>query len=152
MTGMTFVDCDLEISEKSGMSIDAIFDVEGEDGFRDRESIVLREVLSGEEKKIISTGGGVVLRSENRSLLKSRKNVIYLTASPELLAERLEESRSSRPLLKGTDDLRGELSSLLASRDALYRDVSQHILSIDEDLEPKVAASRIIEILGGSYD
>src|SRR5688572_20260505 len=85
--GWTFLDSDNLIEERTGADIPWIFDVEGEEGFRERESAVLIDALQ-ETDTVIATGGGIVLRESNRALLKSSPFVIYLTASIEQLVER----------------------------------------------------------------
>ena len=96
--GMRFVDCDQEIVARTGVSIPTIFEIEGEAGFRRRESQVLAE-LSLESDIVVATGGGIVLAPANRELLAQRGVVIYLDVPPPILWERTRHDRN-RPLLQ----------------------------------------------------
>jgi len=80
--GFVFLDSDAEIEARTGADIPWIFDVEGEAGFRDREERVIVE-LSTRDKVVLATGGGAVLRPENRRVLSSRGHVVYLASSVE---------------------------------------------------------------------
>jgi shikimate kinase len=127
---MRFVDADAELEHRLGVSIPTIFEIEGEAGFRDREEVTLAELtqLTG---VVLSTGGGAVLRPGNRVLLKENGTVIYLHADPAVLWERVRHSRN-RPLLQSVDP-RARLASLYAERDALYREVADHVIESDRD-------------------
>ena len=127
---MRFVDADAELEHRLGVSIPTIFEIEGEAGFRDREEVTLAELtqLTG---VVLSTGGGAVLRPGNRVLLKENGTVIYLHADPAVLWERVRHSRN-RPLLQSMDP-RARLASLYAERDALYREVADHVIESDRD-------------------
>jgi len=127
---LRFVDADAELEQRLGVSIPTIFEIEGESGFRDREEATLAELtqLTG---VVLSTGGGVVLRPGNRTRLKENGTVIYLHADPAILWERVRHSRN-RPLLQSIDP-RARLASLYAERDALYREVADHVLESDRD-------------------
>ncbi len=85
--GMDFLDSDLEIQKRTGVDIPTIFEVEGEEGFRKREAVVIDE-LTGKDSIVLATGGGAVLRDENRRNLSSRGLVVYLYCSPEQQFER----------------------------------------------------------------
>jgi len=93
-----FVDLDAEIEVRCGADIPWIFDVEGEQGFRDRESALLQEV-AGRQGLVVATGGGIVLRAENRLLLKEHGLAIYLSVTPRELYERTRNDLH-RPLLQ----------------------------------------------------
>ncbi len=127
---MRFVDADFELEQRLGVSIPTIFEIEGETGFRDREEATLAEltVLTG---IVLSTGGGAVLRPGNRARLKENGTVIYLHADPATLWERVRHSRN-RPLLQTTDP-QARLAELYAERDALYREVANHVIESDRD-------------------
>lgn len=122
--GKTFVDSDEALVSKTGVPIATIFDIEGEDGFRDRETILLAELLS-EQNIVLSTGGGAVIRPENRRLLKEHGVVVYLHALADDLWRRTRHDRN-RPLLRGPNPL-GTIRKLVAERDALYRETA-HIV------------------------
>lgn len=126
--GWTFLDSDNLIEERTGADIPWIFDVEGEEGFRERESAVLIDALQ-ETDTVIATGGGIVLRESNRALLKSSPFVIYLTASIEQLVERTCKDKK-RPLLQ-VPDPKAKIIDLFNRRDPLYREVSTHIIKTD---------------------
>jgi shikimate kinase len=101
-SGWAFVDTDHLIEERAGMSIPQIFEKEGEAKFREREHAAIREALERLEPAIIATGGGAVVRPENRDLLWKRAFVVYLHASVSGLLERLQGS-THRPLLQRPD-------------------------------------------------
>lgn len=123
-----FVDCDKALEEHTGASISLIFDIEGEDGFRQRERDMLFE-LTERDDTVLATGGGVVLLEENRARLRSRGFVVYLNAPLELLVERTSRDRG-RPLLQDADP-KERLGSLLEVRDPLYRQVADITVKTD---------------------
>jgi shikimate kinase len=139
----TFYDSDHEIERRTGVNIPLIFDIEGEIGFRSRESAVIND-LSQKSDIVLATGGGAVLNPENRENLKNRGIVIYLRASVEDLWQRTRHDRN-RPLLQ-TDDPRAKLAQLFEQRDPLYREVAditmdtskQSVQSLMHDLEEKL--------------
>ena len=117
-------DSDHVIEDRLGCSVREYFEREGEQGFRDIESEVIDELtLSG--AGVLSTGGGAVLRPENRAHLHGRTRVVYLNSSPEDLIRRLRHDRN-RPLLQVADPL-ARLRELHAQRDPLYRETA-HIV------------------------
>ena len=119
--GVNFIDIDKEIERKAGVEISRIFEVEGEEGFREREKKTLKEFSKG-NNSVISTGGGAVLRIENRKLMKSKGKVIYLETPVELQLERTLKDKS-RPLLsKGNKE--ETLRSLKKQRDPLYKEIA----------------------------
>jgi len=121
LLGLDFLDCDRELETRTGASVSLIFDVEGEEGFRERETQILRE-LAARDGVLLATGGGVVIRAENRALLKRRGLVVYLKTSIEQQLRRLGRDRS-RPLLQ-TSDRRERLRQLAEQRNALYEEVA----------------------------
>jgi shikimate kinase len=135
-----FADSDAEIERRTGADIPWIFDVEGEEGFRDREEQVVEE-MTLLDHTVLATGGGVVMREANRRALASRGFVIYLHAT---LDEQLRRTRGdrNRPLLSGSDPER-VLRELIALRDPLYREVADHIIDTDSS-SPKVIAQRLL--------
>lgn len=126
--GLSFYDSDLKIQENTGVSISTIFDLEGEEGFRKRESHVL-QALASTRNSVVSTGGGSVLKPENRRLMSSDGTVIYLYCDPQQQHERTRHDRN-RPLLQGDDPL-AKLTELFAQRDPLYRDVADMVIKTD---------------------
>ena len=120
-----FYDSDHEVEHRCGVEIAVIFDIEGEAGFRVRESQVIAE-LSALQGIVLATGGGAVLDPENRRRLTARGTVVYLHALPADLYQRLRDDRR-RPLL-ATPDPRLKLEQLYAQRDPLYRDVADRVV------------------------
>lgn len=121
----SFIDADHEIEAHTGVRIPLIFDIEGERGFRDRESKVIAK-LATESDLVVATGGGVVLRPENRAALKQGGTVIYLHVPPRLLFERTRLD-PNRPLLQVADPMR-KIEELFAQRDPLYRAVADIVI------------------------
>ena len=119
-----FLDLDHEIEGRCGVRIAHIFDVEGEEGFRKRERMVLDE-CSSRRDLVLATGGGAVLAPENRARLKSRGVVVYLRAKPEELYRRVARDRN-RPLLQ-TDDPLARIRELVSAREPLYEEAA-HIV------------------------
>jgi shikimate kinase len=122
---LRFVDSDHEIERRCGVKVPLIFDIEGEAGFRSRESQTLAE-LAALEGIVLATGGGAVLAGENRQRLAARGTVIYLRAKPEDLYERVRQDRN-RPLLATADPL-ARLQELYVERDPLYREVADVVV------------------------
>lgn len=123
--GLDFIDSDREIELRTGVSIPTVFEIEGEDGFRKRESQVIAD-LSRLSKCVVATGGGVILRPENRANLRASGFVIYLNVPPLTLWERTRNDRN-RPLLKVSDPLQ-RLEDLYAQRDSLYREAANLVV------------------------
>lgn len=121
-----FVDSDHEIEARTGVKIPVIFEIEGEAGFRKRESQVLAE-LAEEPGLVIATGGGVVLAPENRACLASHGLVVYLAVPPFHLWERTRND-VNRPLLQ-VENPRKRIEELHALRDPLYREVADIIIA-----------------------
>jgi shikimate kinase len=124
--GKSFADCDHEIEARTGVSISTIFEIEGEAGFRARESRMLEE-LAHRSELVLATGGGAVLRSQNRELLAAHGLVIYLRADPQDLWLRTRHDKN-RPLLQGVDP-KAKLASLYQERDPLYREIAGIIVN-----------------------
>lgn len=121
----TFVDSDKEIEHRTGAAIPLIFEIEGESGFRDREVAVIQEVTQG-DGWVLATGGGAILRIENRTVFAQRGFVVYLHATVQQQAERTAMD-TQRPLLQ-TPDRIGKLSALMAEREPLYRDAADLVI------------------------
>ena len=134
--GLAFIDLDDELEARTGASVKLIFELEGEAGFRARESALLAE-LAQADGRLLATGGGTVLDAGNRALLRSRGFVVWLRASVAQQLRRLERDRK-RPLLGGPDR-RARLEQLAAERDPLYAEVADLTASA-EDLSAGVAA------------
>jgi len=122
---LRFVDSDQEIESRCGVRVPLIFEIEGEAGFRERETQVLAE-LTALEGIVHATGGGAVLSPENRRRLAAGGLVVYLRGQPDDLYERVRHDRN-RPLLAIADPL-ARLRSLYAERDPLYREIADMVL------------------------
>jgi shikimate kinase len=122
---LSFVDSDSLIEQRLGCSIREFFEREGEERFRDIEESVIDE-LSLDPTSVLSTGGGTVLRANNRLRLRERCRVVYLRSSPEEVFRRLRHDRN-RPLLQVADPLQ-RLKDLFAARDALYRETAHFVI------------------------
>ncbi len=141
IASMDFVDCDIELERRTGVDVTTIFEIEGEAGFRRRESEMLREIAA-RSATVIATGGGVVLGEENRNVLRQSGLVIYLTAPVKKLLRRTRNSKT-RPLLQ-TADPAATLGALMETRDPLYREVADLVFRVD-DRSPQSLARRIYE-------
>ena len=140
---LRFADTDSEIEVRTGADIPWIFDVEGEEGFRDREQQVVAEMTEWDDL-VLATGGGVVLRPENRIALGGRGFVIYLYATVEEQVRRTRRDRR-RPLLQKGDPEQ-VLRTLMAERDPLYREIADHIIETDA-CSPRIVAQRLVQEL-----
>lgn len=140
---LPFKDSDKEIEQRTGADIPWIFDVEGEQGFREREQAVIVE-LCELDGVVLATGGGAVLRPENRQALRAGGRVVYLHASVEQQLDRTSRDRN-RPLLRTADPGR-VLGDLMAIRDPLYREIADVVVETDER-PPRMVVQEILERL-----
>ncbi len=124
---LNFIDTDRLIEQRTGVSINHIFDVEGEIGFRDREIKLLAEISNGRQA-VIATGGGIITRLENRLVMRKHGQVIYLHASLDVLWMRLKNC-TTRPLLQHADP-KSKLAQLMLERDPLYADEADIIVDV----------------------
>jgi shikimate kinase len=124
-----FRDSDQEVQRRTGVDIPTIFEFEGEEGFRARERQVIEELIQG-EGIVLATGGGAVLRADNRQGLAARGVVIYLHCSPEQQYARTSRDRK-RPLL-ATEDPLERLRDLMTERDPIYRQVADMVVSTEK--------------------
>ena len=143
LSGLPFTDTDERIIEKTGLSINEIFEKYGEPYFRDLETQVLREMLLENTERVISVGGGLPVRPENRILLGKLGTVFYLQADPETLMTRLEQDRS-RPLLRG-GDLKEKIESLMAARESIYLETADHVIETGPCTKEEVARMILTE-------
>lgn len=123
--GWNFADSDACVEKRIGCSIRSFFENQGEDSFREIETSVIAE-LAAQPETVLSTGGGAILRQENRRILQSQCHVVYLRSSPEELYRRLRHD-ASRPLLQVPDPL-ARLRELFDTRDPLYQEVAHFIV------------------------
>lgn len=132
-----FIDADRELESRLGVPISTIFELEGEDGFRRREAALINE-LTQRAGLVLATGGGAVLREDNRQVLRDRTMVIYLNASLPELWHRLRFDKA-RPLLR-TQNPRQRIADLLQTRDPLYSEVAHlSVLTGRQSVERLVA-------------
>jgi shikimate kinase len=144
--GLRFVDLDALIEERTGARIALIFELEGEAGFREREHSALVEVASA-HGQLVATGGGVILREDNRACLRSGGLVVYLKASVDQQLRRLGRDRT-RPLL-AAPDRRARLHALAEQREPLYAAAADIVVPGESD---KVEAmTRLTEQLIAEY-
>jgi shikimate kinase len=133
---LRFYDSDQEIERRCGVKIPVIFEIEGEAGFRAREEHIIAE-LAGLEGIVLATGGGAVLSEENRRRLAAGGTVVYLSARPEDLYDRVRQDRT-RPLLAGGDVL-DRLRELYAQRDPIYRALADMVIESGAQTVPALA-------------
>lgn len=124
------VDTDAWIEERQGMTVSEIFATKGEPFFRDLETGTLQELLEEKESMVISVGGGLPLREENRRLLQQLGQVIYLKAQPETIYNRVKGD-TTRPLLQ-TENPMGKIREMLGQREEKYQTAADKIVMVDE--------------------
>jgi|TARA_B110000003_G_scaffold45372_1_gene43169 shikimate kinase len=140
---LTFYDTDEEIETRTGASIDWIFDLEGEEGFRKRESKILEDMVY-KNSIVLSTGGGIILSESNREMLSSRGTVFYLATPIAVQLERTSKDKD-RPLLKNGDP--GEiLKNLHLARESLYKEVADYSVNTEGKSSQEVS-SEIIKLV-----
>ena len=137
---LNFFDTDEEIEARTGASIDWIFDLEGEEGFRKRESKILEQMVQ-QNSIVLSTGGGIILSEYNRELLSSRGTVFYLATPIAVQLERTSKDKD-RPLLKNGDP--GKiLEELHLARESLYEGVADYIVNTEGKSSQEVSTEII---------
>lgn len=136
---LPFIDLDIEIERESGATIPLIFELEGEAGFREREAHLL-DVHSAASGVVLATGGGAVLRPQNRALLSARGYVVWLKTSVDTQWSRLSRDRH-RPLLQIADPL-ARLRDMATQRDPLYAACADLAWETN-GLNPAAAAARL---------
>jgi shikimate kinase len=139
--GWDYLDSDVEVEKKTGLTVPALFARDGEVAFRDAEAEVLRTACARTEPVVISVAGGAVLRPENRDLVRKSGRVIWLRARPATLAARVGDG-VGRPLLDG--DPGAALRALDAVRRPLYAEVADETIDVD-DLSPDEVGAQIVE-------
>lgn len=142
---LDFFDSDEVIEQRAGADISWIFDIEGEEGFRQREIKIIDE-LTQKQNIVLATGGGVIISPENRSVLAARGTVIYLKTSLEQQYERTKRD-TRRPLLQ-TDNLTERLEELRDARQPYYEELSDVSFETDK-LTVKAVANNIVKYLYG---
>lgn len=137
---LKLVEMDLAIESLCAMSIPEIFATMGEEGFRQQETMLLKQ-LSQEENQIISCGGGLVLRQENVDIMKATGTVILLTANPETIYGRIKDSQN-RPLLKDRRTVEG-IAAMMEERLPFYEAAKDYAVTTDNKTIDQVAADII---------
>jgi shikimate kinase len=136
--GRPFFDIDVEIVKSTGADIQWIFDMEGEEGFRQRESAMLLRTIASSTPSVIATGGGIVLRSDNRNAMVDAGKVVYLWVTKQQLYERTERDKK-RPLLQ-VEDRKSTIDLLYEQRDPLYREIADIVFRSSSFHAQQVAA------------
>lgn len=143
--GYDFYDSDKVIEQRSGADIPWIFDVEGEQGFREREASVLKD-LSELSRAVVATGGGAMMRADNRDYVTRKGYVIYLNTSVDQQFQRTSKDKN-RPLLRNkNEDAYQVLSKLMSERDPVYRQVADLVIDTDKKNLKSVIAKITSEI------
>jgi shikimate kinase len=142
--GLEFVDSDREIEARSGANIPWIFDVEGEEGFRKREIQTIAELLDSQSPMLLATGGGAIIRKENREIISQKSTVIYLHTTVEQQLLRTAKDKN-RPLLQN-DNPKAILQSLFEVRHPLYQECADIIIKTDRQ-SPKSVVRTIVKKL-----
>jgi shikimate kinase len=124
-----FVDTDEYIENQQHKKISQIFEEQGEEAFRNLETDAMKELAADLEHTVLSVGGGLPMRLENRELLKKCGLVVYLRTTEDELVRRLSGDQT-RPLLAGTD-LRGKIHSLMMAREAMYLEAADIVIDTD---------------------
>lgn len=148
MLGIPWIDLDHAIQTESGRSIAEIFDAYGESGFRDLESRSLKKAVI-DPPHVISLGGGAILSSENRDLIKNSGRCVWLTASPETIAGRIAGdvvTTAQRPALTKLASL-DEIRHLLNVREPFYREVAELTINTENQTSQEIA-EQIVAWLG----
>ena len=145
---MPWFDSDQLVEATAEMSIADLFALESEEGFRDRETAVIRQLAEG-ENQIVSLGGGAIVRPENRKILQGRGMIVWLQASADKIYERLTQdpqTECQRPDLTAQGGI-DEIRILLQRRQPWYESVADFFVNTD-DLSPPQVAARIIQRMG----
>lgn len=145
---LEFVDSDLELEKRCGADIPWIFDIEGEAGFRARETEILTH-LASQSGILLATGGGAVISEKNRKTLRRAGVVVYLSADAEQIYQRVRHD-NNRPLLQ-VEDPRKAIADILKTREPLYQDVADIVMSSSERESPLSMANAVLAELKKSF-
>lgn len=138
-----FYDLDHELEARCGVPVATIFDIEGEAGFRRRETLEL-DICSRRPEIVLATGGGAILAEANRHMLKERGTVVYLRANINELYRRLERDKT-RPLLQ-TANPQERIASLLAEREPIYEQLADVVFETGS-APVHLAAKQLLDVL-----
>lgn len=127
---LNFFDTDTEVINSTGVSINQIFEIEGEAGFRVRETKTLIKILA-KNNVIIATGGGIIARDENRELLKGAGLVVYLKSNVAELVKRVKDSKN-RPIINKSSNIEDTIKKLIEERDPYYKEIANLEININE--------------------
>lgn len=141
---LDFYDSDQEIERRTGADIAWVFDIEGEEGFRNREEKVITD-LTDMQGIVLATGGGSIINKDVRNRLSARGIVVYLQTTIDKQVARTQRDKK-RPLLQ-KDDPEEVLKSLAESRNPLYEEVADYVVDTD-DQSARAVANQIIEKIG----
>nr|MBQ8252895.1 shikimate kinase [Lachnospiraceae bacterium] len=126
---MPYVDTDKLIEKKQMTTISHIFETQGEEAFRDMETDCLKSLFENKQDYVIAVGGGLVLREENRALIRELGKAVYLRAKPETIYERLKDD-TSRPLLQ-CEDPQGKIGAMIKERGPVYESAAKIVIDVD---------------------
>ena len=140
ITGLKYFDIDDIVEEEQGKTISKIFEEDGEDKFRDLESIVLKS-FAGKDNVIVATGGGTPCFKDNMKWMNENGISVYLKASPEIILNRLTSEKEKRPLIKHLDDneLLFYITQKIKERELCYLQANEivNVDDLDEDFVPE---------------
>ena len=134
-TSKKFYDTDIEIKRSTGAEIPLIFEIEGDAGFRERETKIISKLVLL-QNIVLSTGGGAILAEENRKILTENGIVIYLKSSAKKIYDRTCNDKS-RPLLQGNDRL-GKIKKILNEREPMYKSIANEIINTDNFIAEEI--------------
>ena len=134
-TSKKFYDTDIEIKRSTGAEIPLIFEIEGDAGFRERETKIISKLVLL-QNIVLSTGGGAILAEENRKILTENGIVIYLKSSAKKIYDRTCNDKS-RPLLQGNDRL-GKIKKILNEREPMYKSIANEIINTDNFITEEI--------------
>jgi 3-dehydroquinate synthase len=141
--GCDFIDTDVEIEQREGMSISRIFERHGENYFREKERALVRE-LTKRKNIVVATGGGTIVNDENRRVLLENFLCVVVTATPDAILKRIgEDAAQARPMLHG-DDVKSRIAHLLNERKSRYAELHYHIDTTDKT--PEAVAEIVAQI------
>lgn len=143
-TGMEVIDTDALLVNEQGRSINEIFRTDGEPAFRKMETELLKQLSEKSFAYILSTGGGMPVREENRAILKKLGTVFFLKAGVDTILERVKED-TQRPLLQGADR-RAKIAGMLKERTPLYELAADHVIETDGKTAEDVS-SEILRVM-----
>ena len=146
--GLEAIDADVFLESEARMTIAEIFEAEGEQGFRERESSVVHQ-LAQRDELVVALGGGAIVREENRRAIQGRGVTVWLTASPEIIFDRMSTdplTGKRRPNLTATGGLQ-EIQQLLEQRNPLYQEVADFSVDTEQMTPAEVAGEIIAKLL-----